>query len=159
MHIDTTMRRPVGLSPAAGDAVTLMLAIHASFSRREVERAIDTIIAALDADDGDPDDEAGYAEDDYRPAAWTFGTAGPGCIVSDSDHCEAHDDEPGRWLGDLWPGDPDDAEEDDSAGDRAWVEWHDRDHNLTPLPHEPCIEPAMEEDDKPDCPRPSLHPR
>lgn len=83
MHIDTTMRRPNGVSPAAGDAVAHMLALAALFPRQDVERAIDAMIAALDASDGDPDSEDG-----------------------DNDCCGAGDDDPKR-CGTKWCEDAD----------------------------------------------------
>lgn len=124
-------RRALQAAPQPGNAVTWMLAIRASFPREEVEDAIEAMIAALDAEDGDPDRELTRLEDDFLPARhWTFNRMGPGCPIADRDCCDSGDDDPERCIGDYGAGDTDDSEDDDPAGDgdpdREALTWPER---------------------------------
>lgn len=118
MHIDMTMRRPDGVSPAAGDPIAHMLTLAALMPRQDVEAAIDAMIAALDAGDGDADDEEnGDAEGFTAPDG--FHLRRMVTHLTDDheqddepeedgeDCCSAADDDPSRRLTGCQHDDPD----------------------------------------------------
>lgn len=99
----------------------------ATIERDEIGDAIEVLIARLDRFDGDPDCETTGIEDDFiRHSA-----DGPGCPLADSDHCDAHDDNPYRLFGDGAAGDPDDAEDEH---DREAVNEDGSDNVMPTLP-------------------------
>lgn len=85
------------------------------------------LIDRLDELTGDSDVEEVGLEDDFTPHR----PDGPGCPVSDCDHCAASDDDPERLLSDGSPGDADDAEDDDPEDD-------DRTGIVLPFPQMEC---------------------
>ena len=80
--------------------------------RRTIELLAEMFVGFLDITEPEPDLEEPGLEDSFVEHA----ADGPGCPISDTDHCEAGDDNLG-WIGyDGMAGDPEDAEDDDPGG-------------------------------------------